>query len=81
MHRNASARIELTLLETRAARSEEVPDLGMEDRDWYREKRIDWERGGLKERTGKKRVQKYIFWILAALAAVAAIWFWNGTGL
>jgi hypothetical protein len=54
--------------------------MGMEDRDWYREKRIDWERGGLKERMRKKRVPKYIFWILAAFMAIAVIWFLKGTG-
>lgn len=54
--------------------------MGMEDRDWYREKRIDWERGGLKERTRKKSVLKYIFWIMAALVVIGAIWFRKGMG-
>jgi hypothetical protein len=51
--------------------------MGIEDRDWYREKRIDWERGGLKWRTRKKSVSKYIVWILAAIIAITAIWYWK----
>ena len=54
--------------------------MGMEDRDWYREKQIDWERGGLKKRTRKKSVTKYIFWFLAVFMAILAIWFWKGMG-
>jgi hypothetical protein len=56
--------------------------MGIEDRDWYREKRIDWERGGLKERTRKKRVPTYTytFWFLAAIIAIAAIWLWREWG-
>jgi hypothetical protein len=54
--------------------------MGIEDRDWYREKRIDWERGGLKERTRKKRVPTYTFWLLAAIFAIAAIWLWREWG-
>ncbi len=57
--------------------------MGMEDRDWYQEKRIDWERGGLKERKRKKRVPLSSFWIPAAIGAIVAIWLWKrfGAGL
>lgn len=29
--------------------------MGMEDRDWYRERKIDWDRGGLKGKNAKKQ--------------------------
>jgi hypothetical protein len=54
--------------------------MGMEDRDWYREKRIDWKRGGLRERAKKKYPSKYIVWILAAIIAITVIWYWKGLG-
>lgn len=43
--------------------------MGMEDRDWYREKKIDWERGGLKDRNAKRRRRfpEYAWWIIAAV--------------
>ena len=48
--------------------------MGMEDRDWYREKEIDWERGGLREKKSKRRrVLKYTWWILAAILSIAAV--------
>ena len=55
----------------------ELAAMGMEDRDWYREKRIDWERGGLKERNEKRRLApKYAWWILATvLLMIAAVLF------
>ena len=49
--------------------------MGMEERDWYRNKRIDWERGGLREKNAERRsLPKYPGWILIAilLLAVAA---------
>jgi hypothetical protein len=48
--------------------------MGMEDRDWYREKRIDWERGGLTARRGKKRPPKSVWWIGAAVIAAIALY-------
>jgi hypothetical protein len=46
--------------------------MGMDDRDWYREKRIDWDRGGLRERYAKRpRFPKYIWWILVAVLVIA----------
>ena len=48
--------------------------MGMEDRDWYREKEIDWERGGLRERKAKRRrFLKYAWWILAALLLIITV--------
>ena len=48
--------------------------MGMEDRDWYREKEIDWDRGGLRERKAKRRrFLKYTWWILAALLLIIAV--------
>ena len=45
--------------------------MGIEDRDWYREKQIDWDRGGLRERgTGKGRSRKYRRWVLIAILAL-----------
>jgi hypothetical protein len=51
--------------------------MGMEDRDWYREKQIDWDRGGLRERNAKRRrFPKYTWLILVAiLLIVGAILF------
>jgi hypothetical protein len=47
--------------------------MGMEDRDWYRDKRIDWERGGLRERNPtKRRFPKYTWWILVAILLIVA---------
>jgi hypothetical protein len=47
--------------------------MGMEDRDWYREKRIDWNRGGLRERRIKKRrVPSPVWWILVLVLFIAA---------
>jgi hypothetical protein len=54
--------------------------MGMEDRDWYRDRRIDWERGGLRERKRKKGALTYAFWLLAAAAALSAAWLWMGPG-
>lgn len=48
--------------------------MGMEDRDWYREKKIDWERGGLRDRNSKKRrFPQYTWWIAAALVLLGVI--------
>jgi len=48
--------------------------MGMEDRDWYRERRIDWNRGGLRERhTKKRRVPSLVWWILVLFIAAAAL--------
>jgi hypothetical protein len=48
--------------------------MGMDDRDWYREKRIDWDRGGLRERYAKRRrFPKYAWWILVAVLLIAVI--------
>ncbi len=48
--------------------------MGMEDRDWYREKRIDWNRGGLRERHAKRRrFLGYFWWLLAAVLLTAAV--------
>jgi hypothetical protein len=48
--------------------------VGIEDREWYREKKIDWNRGGLKERKGNTRrppVRKgRIFLIVAAVLVI-----------
>ena len=52
--------------------------MGIEDRDWYREKRIDWERGGLKEHTEKKHLAKYAAWTVIGIIVIAAIWYWMG---
>jgi hypothetical protein len=49
--------------------------MGMEDREWYREKRIDWERGGLTERKRKKRIPAYLFWGLGVAFLIAVLWF------
>ena len=47
--------------------------MGIEDRDWYREKRIDWDRGGLKERNAKKRLfSPSTWWILTVILLAAA---------
>jgi hypothetical protein len=47
--------------------------MGMEDRDWYREKRIDWNRGGLRKRlTKKRRIPGYVWWILVLVLFIAA---------
>jgi uncharacterized protein involved in outer membrane biogenesis len=50
--------------------------MGMEDRDWYREKKIDWNRGGLKARNGSTRRRQSmkkgrIFLIIAAVLLLA----------
>ncbi len=48
--------------------------MGMEDRDWYREKKIDWERGGLRERnSNKRRFRKYIWWVVAAIVFIVIV--------
>ncbi len=48
--------------------------MGMEDRDWYREKKIDWNRGGLRERAAKRRrLPGYFWWLLAAVLLTAAV--------
>jgi predicted nucleic acid-binding Zn ribbon protein len=48
--------------------------MGMEDRDWYREKEIDWDRGGLRDRNSKRRrFRKYTWWILAAILLIVAV--------
>ncbi len=48
--------------------------MGMEDRDWYREKKIDWERGGLREKNSKKsRFRKYTWWVLAAIVFIVIV--------
>jgi len=50
--------------------------MGMEDRDWYRDKRIDWDRGGLRKRSSSRhRFPKYAWWVLAVLVLVAAALF------
>jgi hypothetical protein len=47
--------------------------MGMHDRDWYREKQIDWERGGLKQRNAKRRrFPKYLWWVLVVFILVVA---------
>jgi hypothetical protein len=48
--------------------------MGMDERDWYREKRIDWDRGGLREKYAKRRrFPKYAWWILVAVLLIVAI--------
>jgi hypothetical protein len=48
--------------------------MGMEDRDWYREKEIDWDRGGLRERNPlRRRFLKYPWWILVAILLIIAV--------
>ena len=48
--------------------------MGMEDRDWYREKEIDWDRGGLRDRNSKKRgFPKFAWWILAAIVLIVIV--------
>ena len=53
--------------------------MGMEDRDWYREKEIDWDRGGLRERKQRRFPgPEYLLWILAAiLLIVIVVLFWQ----
>jgi hypothetical protein len=47
--------------------------MGIEDRDWYREKQIDWDRGGLKERKAKRpRFSRYAWWVLAVILLIVA---------
>jgi hypothetical protein len=47
--------------------------MGMHDRDWYREKQIDWERGGLKHKNAKRhRYPGYLWWVLTALLLIVA---------
>ncbi len=47
--------------------------MGMEDRDWYREKRIDWNKGGLTERGAKRRrFPGCLWWIISAVLAIIA---------
>ncbi len=50
--------------------------MGIEDREWYREKKIDWDRGGLKEKRGSTRRQSMrkgrVFLIIAAVLVLAA---------
>jgi len=48
--------------------------MGMEDRDWYREKRIDWNRGGLRERNPKRNgIPKFAWWVLAAVILIIVV--------
>lgn len=48
--------------------------MGMEDRDWYREEQIDWDRGGLKKRNAKKRrIPNRTWWIVAAIFLIVAV--------
>jgi hypothetical protein len=45
----------------------------MEDRDWYRDKQIDWDRGGLRQRNQTKRgLSKYAWWLLLAVLIIIA---------
>lgn len=48
--------------------------MGIEDRDWYREKEIDWERGGLRERRrkGRRRPPPSV-WLIAVIALIIAL--------
>lgn len=58
--------------------------MGIEDRDWYRDKQIDWDRGGLRERTfGRRRAPQYRRWILVAilLLIVAALFLFLSVSL
>ncbi len=53
--------------------------MGMEDRDWYREKRIDWNSGGLKDgRERKRRVPGFVWWIIAAVLSIVAFHLFRG---
>jgi hypothetical protein len=48
--------------------------MGMEDRDWYRDKQIDWDRGGLRQRNRTKQgFPKYVWWLLFAVLLIIAI--------
>jgi hypothetical protein len=48
--------------------------MGMEDRDWYRDKQIDWDRGGLRQRNPiNRRFPKYAWWLLFAVLLIAAV--------
>jgi hypothetical protein len=46
--------------------------MGMEDRDWYHEKEIDWDRGGLREKK-RRRFPQYAWWILAVILLIAIV--------
>lgn len=48
--------------------------MGMEDRDWYREKEIDWDRGGLRARGSKRRrFPNLAWWILAVVVLIVIV--------
>lgn len=51
--------------------------MGTEDRDWYREKRIDWDRGGLRDRQqgpGRRTVRKgRVFLIVSAILVLIIV--------
>jgi hypothetical protein len=48
--------------------------MGMEDRDWYREKEIDLDHGGLRERNPQRSgFFKYRWWLLAAVLLIIAL--------
>ncbi len=51
--------------------------MGIEDRDWYREKQIDWDRGGLKDRNRKtrRRLPQSLWWMLALAFIIVAVWY------
>jgi hypothetical protein len=47
--------------------------MGMEDREWYRDKQIDWDRGGLREKKpARRRFPKYTWWVLVAILLIVA---------
>jgi len=47
--------------------------MGVQDRDWYREKQIDWDRGGLRARNEKRRrFTTCLWWTLAAILVLGA---------
>ena len=48
--------------------------MGMEERDWYREKEINWDRGGLRERYARRSCFfKYRWYVLAAILLIVAV--------
>lgn len=43
--------------------------MGMQDRDWFREKRIDYQKGGLVQRIPISRKNNIIMWLLVVFVA------------
>lgn len=43
--------------------------MGMQERDWFREKRIDYQKGGLVQRIPISRKNNIIMWLLVVFVA------------